>query len=144
MDRREFMKLLGMGAAAAVVAPQVLAQENKHTMGVDTAIGDDITSVVAMGPDGVYHGAMSVGKSCFVYVKVASTTIPFRLGDLIRYKVNKKGETIAYRSNRLSDNGGEFGVAINNVVPGNYTFIKIAGSSMEVTRLADGSPSGDK
>ena len=45
---------------------------------------------------------MSVGKaSRFVYVKVASNTIPFRLGDLIRYKFNKRGEMIAYRPNFL-------------------------------------------
>ena len=47
INRRGFMKLLGMGAAAAVVAPQVLAEGKKYHMGVDTAIGDDITSVVA-------------------------------------------------------------------------------------------------
>jgi hypothetical protein len=45
MNRRSFFKFLGIGAATAAVAPKMLADKPKYTIGIDTAIGNDRTVV---------------------------------------------------------------------------------------------------
>ncbi len=138
INRRGFMKLLGMGAAAAVVAPQVLAQESKHFMGADTATGSDITTHIGVVDGTVKEVRFFPSKGRYAYVKVAPGTKPFAPGDIVRFKVNKKGETIAYRTKSFHGDDA-FGVAISHVQPGYYAFIKIAGADVTVVRTADGS-----
>lgn len=135
MDRRSFLKFLGIGAATAAVAPEVLAHSPKYTMGVDVSAGADKTVTVVKS--GILEHVGPTGR--FMFVQVAPNTMPFRVGDLVRYKVNKKGEMIAYRTNDWKNTRDGFGVAICNAPPGNYVFIKINGPDLRVVRLADGS-----
>ncbi len=124
MNRRRFLKWLGIGAATVAAAPKLLAE---HTPEYYPEHDSPITLeklqyafAAASEPRGVPQGR-------YIYVRVAPSTMPFRVGDFVRYKVNKRGETIAYRAPKSVMKKGEgFGMAINNALPGNDTFIMIS------------------
>lgn len=131
MNRRGFLKFLGIGAAAAVVAPQVLAEAKTIKSGWYASYPSN--KIVEQREEN------SLPAGHFMHVIVARNTMPFRVGDLVRYKFDKHGYMIAYRSNYIHNDGGDFGVAINNASPGCGTFIMIVGPDLTVRRLADGS-----
>ena len=135
INRRGFMKLLGMGAAAAVVAPQVLAQTKSAE---EAPHFFSALEIVTGRKNADFPLTYFPGSGRFMYVKVAPRTMPFAPGDIVRFKANKKGETIAYRTKSFHGDDA-FGVAISHVQPGYYAFIKIAGADVTVVRTADGS-----
>ena len=149
MNRRGFMKMLGFGAAAAVVAPQVLAEGKKHIVGVNVITGNAST-VAASTMDGaiqsvdvVSHGSgyKIVDRGVFVPVWFSRASRPVDPGDVVRYKGGRKGGFIACKaSNR--DHGFEkyeLGVAIRSTQPGQFSWIQVAGPNKEIVALADGS-----
>ena len=116
MNRRSFFKFLGIGAATAVVAPQLLAKEPESPQ-VSYTVDEFKWEPLHQWPQNQY-----------MYVRAEPKTVPFRIGDLVRYKINKRGQTIAYKVPKSGKwNKSEYyGIAISNMNPGNYGFIQIS------------------
>ena len=129
MNRRSFLKWLGIGTATAAFVPQLLAKEPEVYPEANCPITLEMLQT-AYGQT-LFQPSQVTLPARYMYVYVEKNTVPFRVGDLVRYKVNKRGETIAYRAPRSGKwNMNEYyGIAINNVSPGNYTFIQISGAS---------------
>jgi tRNA A37 threonylcarbamoyladenosine synthetase subunit TsaC/SUA5/YrdC len=124
MNRRSFFKFLGIGAATAAVAPKLLMPQTPKIDPLFNLIDAETLEQVHA------HTFQSpqLQKGSYKYVLVAPTTVAFRTGDMVRYKVNKRGETIAYRVPKSPKwNKDEYyGIAINNAMPGYYTFILVS------------------
>lgn len=121
MNRRSFFKFLGIGAATAVVAPKLL-----NNM-VPEYYPESNSPIALEKIQKVYNEQKFTSGGSYKYVRVAPTTVPFRTGDLVRYKIEKRGGTIAYRVPKSPKWTKEeyYGIAINNALPGNYTFIQV-------------------
>jgi hypothetical protein len=132
MDRRGFLKLLGIGTAAAAVAPQLLVETKAKKTGWHTT---KLTPKMIAARNELSFQPATPGR--YMYVRIAPKTMPFRVGDLVRYKTGAK-ETLAFRSRSL-EGKEEFAVAICDASPGNYAWIQISGPDATVMRLSDGS-----
>ena len=118
MNRRSFFKFLGIGAATAVVVPKAIAEAVKEPEPkIEFSCSDFEWVPIGNIPQGKY-----------IYVKLPKSTLPFRAGDIVWCKKNKKGETIAFRDKKRMTGHKEdefYAMAIGDLTPGNYGFIQI-------------------
>lgn len=123
MNRRTFLKFLGIGTATVATAPQLLAEKPKYTMGVDTASGADYTAVKAI-KSGVIESFPRAGTYKYVYLH--PTSLPVQMGDVVYYKDDRRHGCLAFRRKKLIWRDGESpGCGIGTLTPGMYGFIQI-------------------
>jgi hypothetical protein len=132
MDRRGFLKLLGISTAAAVISPQLLVETKAKKTGWYTS--ELSAKMIAARKELSFQSATA---GCYMYVRIAPRTMPFRVGDLVRYKTDARG-SLAFRSQSL-EGKEDFAVATCDASPGNYTWIQVSGPEATIMRLSDGS-----
>lgn len=142
MNRRNFFKWLGIGAATAAVAPKVLASPSYDQMMEDVVTTIDSKLRKDAGKvnpeytitiedwewEPLYNSPKIMSDKVFqpgyyMMVQVDPKSDPVRIGDFVGYG-KRDGTAIAFRSKpRL--NSPLNGISTANIDPGNYGFIQI-------------------
>jgi hypothetical protein len=121
MNRRSFLKFLGIGAATAAVAPKVLVYTTPE---VYPEANYPITlEMVQKAYSGTLTSYPRAGR--YMYVRLAPTSLPVSAGDVVYYKNDKLRGVLGYKAKKWRD-GVLWGYGIGNFAPGNYGFIQIA------------------
>ena len=121
MNRRSFLKILGIGAAVAAVAPAILAAKMPEVY--PESNGGQIT--LKMLQDAYGQTLLKFPKAQYMYVRLASTSLPVSAGDIVYYKNDKRHGVLAYKAKKWRD-GVNWGYGIGNLTPGHCGFIQIA------------------
>jgi hypothetical protein len=121
MNRRSFLKFLGIGAATAAVAPKMLADTTPE---VYPEANYPITLDMLQKAYAKTIPQMTRGR--YIYVRLAPTSLPVSAGDILYYKHDKRWGVLAFRRSKLIFRDGEkVGYGIGNLTPGFYGFIQM-------------------
>ena len=120
MNRRSFLKFLGISAATAAVAPKILAEPTPEVYPESNA--GQIT--LKMLQD-AYAQTKQMSAGTYRYVYLAHTSLPVSAGDIVYYKDNGGYGMLAYKRKKFTLSQ-PFGYGIGTLTPGYYGFIQIA------------------
>ena len=99
MNRRGFLKFLGIGAATAAVAPAILAEKTSEVY--PESNGGQIT--LKMLQDAYGQTLLNFPKAQYMYIYLASTSLPVSAGDITYYKSDKRHGVLAYKAKKWRD-----------------------------------------
>lgn len=117
IDRRSFLKWLGIGIATAAVAPQLLTSKPEVYPEANYPITLEMLQTA-------YAQTVSIPAGRYMMVHLAPTSLPVTAGDIVYYKDDKKNGMLAYVAKKHRWNVPH-GFGIGNITPGNYGFIQI-------------------
>ena|ERR1700677_1851823 len=127
MNRRSFFKWIGVGTVTAAVAPKLLAE---HTPEFYPESNYPITLDMLQKSYADTLPHMRAGY--YMMIRLASTSLPVSAGDIVYFKNDKRGGTLAYKRKKLTFRNGErYGYGIGSLTPGNYGFIQIPAMQSE-------------
>ena len=122
MDRRTFFKFLGVGQATAVVAPEVLAEKTPEVY--PESNGGQITLKMLQDAYGKTL-LLNFPEAQYMYVRLAPTSLPVSVGDIVFYKNDKRHGVLAYKARKWRE-GVLWGYGIGTLTPGYYGFIQVS------------------
>ena len=124
MNRRGFLKFLGIGAATAAVAPAILAEKTPEVY--PESNGGQITFKMLQDAyaQTVQPTKILMPGGRYTYVYLAPTSLPVNTGDIVYFKADKRYACLAYKAKKWRD-GVNWGYGIGNLTPGHYGFIQI-------------------
>lgn len=128
MNRRGFLKFLGIGAATAAVAPTIWAEKTPEVYPESDA-GPITLKMLQDAYGRASFDTMPAAR--YIYVRLAPTTLPVSAGDIVYYKNDKRHGVLAYKRKKLTLSE-PFGYGIGTLTPGYCGFIQLAMSGTPV------------
>ena len=125
MNRRGFLKFLGIGAATAAIAPKILAEKTPEVYPESNAGQITLKMLQDAYAKTVIPPHYGIPSGRYMQVKLASTSLPVCAGDILYYKSDQRHGVLAYKAKKWRD-GVNWGYGIGNLTPGHYGFIQIA------------------
>ncbi len=123
MNRRGFLKFLGIGAATAAIAPKILAEKTPEVYPESNAGQITLKMLQDVYAQTIRPTQVSAGAYKCVYL--APTSLPVSAGDVVYYKDDKKHGCLAYKRKKLTLSQ-PLGYGIGTLTPGYYGWIRVS------------------
>jgi hypothetical protein len=126
VNRRTFLKFLGIGSATAVVAPSVALAA------IDTPVTPaPITYEMLQAAMAQVTVQPNLAQGRYMYVQLAKTSMPIKAGDFLyhkrihyKYHGRRESRVIAYKTKKLR--AEPLAIAISVIPPGYFGWVLIA------------------